>query len=372
MSEVLKVLYAGCLDSDPYFCLKQCDRIVVSGLRERGVNVRELQDDLPQGKIFRTLNRKVLYPALVAKTTNSPSFVLRPPTSGILHIGSQCYANLVPRAQRPISITCHDVAEHYFPQDLSAAQMRRWERRIARLQEVDLIFSVSQHTKNDLIKLLGIPADTIVVNYNGIEPVFRPLEKGVTEKSCPDIAKLKKDHFLILVTSADLYRKNLETLLEAVSVLRNRGVSAKLVKTGDPLITHHASRITQLDLTDSIYDVGYISQEKLVALHSLCDVLAFPSLYEGFGMPVVEAQRCGLPCVISNVSSLPEIGGDGALYHDPRDVDQLADQLKRVYEDKVLCAELREKGFKNAERFSWDKHVDTLLEGWESFLVTSH
>jgi glycosyltransferase involved in cell wall biosynthesis len=91
-------------------------------------------------------------------------------------------------------------------------------------------------------------------------------------------------------------------------------------------------------------------------------MLVFPSLYEGFGLPVLEAQACGLPCVISNISSLPEVGGDAALYCDPESSDDIADKISILAKDPTLQAELREKGSKNILRFDWDRYVDNLVK----------
>lgn len=390
------VYYAGCLDSDPYFCLKQCDRVIAGELRRRGVHVRELQDDLPKGNLFRKINRNVLYPALVAKVTrkqrseirNQPSSDLRPLTSSlppVFHIGSQCYSNLIPaviRRQRsdvsgqqgfdlrlpssdlrsPVSITVHDVAEFDYPEGYTPSQFRRWKKRIDFIKDADLIFTVSEFTRQELVQKAGVPAEKIRVNYNGVDPEFR----GLNESEIPvGLRNALGSGFKVLAVGADLYRKNLPTLLKSVEELGRRGVKVTLVKTGDPIPKNLTPKTENLNLIN----LGHVPKAELIALYNLCDVLTFPSLYEGFGMPVVEAQRCGLPCVISNTSSLPEVGGDGALYHDPLDVEGLAGQLQRIYKDQNVRNDLREKGFKNAERFSWERHVDVLIEGVASFNV---
>ena len=249
--------------------------------------------------------------------------------------------------------------------------MARWHQRIGHIKNADFIFTISEFTKQELINKAGIPSDRIVVNHNGVDPAFRVLDEsevlkgmellgtgnwGLGKGESTTSANLR-GRFKVLVTGSNIYRKNLPTGLRAVEELARRGVPVTLVKTGDPVPQNLVPSAQCL----KVINLGFVSKIELVHLYNLCDVFAFPSLYEGFGLPVVEAQKCGLPCVISNAASLPEVGGDGALYHDPEDVEQLADQLQRIYEDKALREDLRFQGFKNAERFSWDKHVEVLI-----------
>ena len=383
------MLYAGCLDSDPFFSLKAYDQIIVSKLRSKGITVRELHKELPLGKVFRKFNRHLLYPRLVRKASRnslleSNASSLKPKTSDlkppIFHIGSQCYAHLIPvaqclrpKAQRLISITVHDVAEFDYPEGYSPAQYRRVMKRLSCIKQADLVFAISEFTKQQLIEKAGVPGEKIVVNASGVGSEFRLLEEeglnacrnslGVKCEilGFKDLGFKQKNAFLILATGIDIYRKNLPALLRAVEELGRRGVNVTLIKTGDPIPRSLTSKVQSL----KIINLGFVSQTELISLYNLCDVLAMPSLYEGFGLPVVEAQKCGLPCVISNAASLPEVGGDGALYHDPKDTEQLADHLQRVCEDQQLRGRLIKNGLKNARRFSWEKHVDTLIDSWE-------
>ena len=113
---------------------------------------------------------------------------------------------------------------------------------------------------------------------------------------------------------------------------------------------------------DDIRFIGFVPDEDMAALYSAADAFLFPTLYEGFGIPVIEAQSCGTPVLTSNVSSLPEVGGDAAVYVDPYDVEDICDGIVKITGDASLAQELRQKGCENAKRFSWEKSAEILRE----------
>jgi glycosyltransferase involved in cell wall biosynthesis len=155
-------------------------------------------------------------------------------------------------------------------------------------------------------------------------------------------------------------RKNLGRLLEAVALLREqaqRGEAPGLVIAGrkgwlyDPVF----QQVERLGLEREVVFPGYVPQEDLPALLSGARLFVFPSLYEGFGLPVLEAMACGTPVVCSNVSSLPEVAGDAAFLVDPRDVKGMAEAMNRLLQDEGLRAEVVERGYRRVRQFSWDR-----------------
>jgi glycosyltransferase involved in cell wall biosynthesis len=159
--------------------------------------------------------------------------------------------------------------------------------------------------------------------------------------------------------------KNLERLIEAFYLVRKRGLEhLKLVLIGDDISKYAALRraVHQHQLHQYVRFLGYMSQETLAVLYRLAGVFVFPSLYEGFGLPPLEAMASGTPVVTSNVSSLPEVAGDAALLVDPYQASAIADGIERVLTDAALRGELREKGLARARQFSWETSVRRIRE----------
>ncbi len=171
------------------------------------------------------------------------------------------------------------------------------------------------------------------------------------------------EHFILAVGTIEP-RKNLVRLLEAYRSLLDRGSTAGLVIAGRKGWRYEGffERITALRLAERVTLLGPFPDAELPALYSAADVLAFPSLYEGFGLPVLEAMACGTPVVASNTSALPEAAGDAGILVAPHDVAALAGALERVLADPVLAAELRGRGLAQAARFTWRRAAEATLD----------
>eukprot|EP01031_Cornospumella_fuschlensis_P050417 gene50417-61685_t len=161
----------------------------------------------------------------------------------------------------------------------------------------------------------------------------------------PQVAAWAQDHLLIVNIGTNHWRKNLPTVLRAVHhLITHDKLPVKLLKIGPPLhVSEHEPLIEKLGITEHIADLGRLAPEQVAAVKSQSHALAFASLYEGFGRPTLEAQACGLPCVLADASCMREVGGKGALYHVPLDHEELAAQLTRAMTDATTRADLIRK-----------------------------
>ena len=177
------------------------------------------------------------------------------------------------------------------------------------------------------------------------------------------------DEFLIHVGTIEP-RKNLTRLVEALHRLRAAGSLVPLVVVGGKgwLYDDFFRRLEELEMRDAVHFPGYVPQDDLPALYGAARVAAMPSVYEGAGLPVVEAMACGTPVVCSNASSLPEMGGEAARYFDPYDVGAMAEAIRAVWTDADQRAEMRKRGLVQAAKFSWDQAAAQTLAVYQRLL----
>jgi len=274
--------------------------------------------------------------------------------------------HLLPRLYCVKSVfTLHDLVFQVYPE--THKSLNRWFLRLMIprfLRAADAIIAISQWTKSDAVRLYGIPEEKITVIYEGVHPRFHRLHQ--TEIAAARQKYRLPQHAILYVGTIEP-RKNLITLLDAyVQMLRQHAVAddTKLVIVGRKgwLYEPFFRRLHELGLEGQVIFPGFVADKDLPAIYAAADVFVFPSLYEGFGLPVLEAMACGAPVVCSNSSSLPEVAGDAALQFAPTDVASLAAALQRILSDGELRRRLVAAGVQRAQHFTWEETARQTLQ----------
>jgi len=281
--------------------------------------------------------------------------------------------HLLPRLSSIRTVfTLHDLIFLFHPE--THKPLNRWFLTLMMprfLRAADAIIAVSECTKRDAIRFYGIPEENITVIYEGVNPRFRPVgpEAMAAVRARYDLP----EHFILYVGTIEP-RKNLTVLLEAFSNLQSAICNLHLVFVGKKgwLYEGFFRRLRELGLEDRVIFTGYVPDEDLPAIYSAAELFVFPSLYEGFGLPVLEAMACGTPVVCSNTSSLPEVAGDAALLVDPTDVCALAGAMERALRDETLRATLRVRGIERARRFTWARAAQETMQVYENVAALRH
>ncbi len=229
--------------------------------------------------------------------------------------------------------TYHDVVPLKYPQWSHRKIIDVHKKRLELVEkEIDIVIAVSQATKKDLIKISSIPEDKITVIYEGVSPAFKKFDPGKVEAFRK---RMKLPEEFILAIGGVGERRNLDRVKEVAK-------DYSLVITGQT--------------------VPWLSGNDLPLLYNAASLLLYPSFYEGFGLPVLEAMACGTPVITSNVSSLPEVGGEAAVYVNPMKTTDIAQKVKLVLNDEDLREKLIKKGFIQAEKFSWNKCIKETID----------
>jgi glycosyltransferase involved in cell wall biosynthesis len=252
----------------------------------------------------------------------------------------------------PVVVTVHDMMYHLFPQDWSLSDRIYFGVAVSLLtQHAAMITVDSWSTKSDVIRLLHIPDKKVKVIYPGIPSGFAPLDAEIIQ---PLRIKYNLEKPFILYVGSQHPRKNLVALVEAFEHIAS-DISHDLVIVGPP-IWHDLKlekKIKTSSFTNRMRWIGFVPREELPLFFNAADVFVFPSRYEGFGLPVLEAMACGCPTVTTNASSLPEVAGDAAILVLPDDIPALGDAILRVLTDNELHERMRQKGLQQAGKFSW-------------------
>jgi glycosyltransferase involved in cell wall biosynthesis len=262
----------------------------------------------------------------------------------------------------PQITTVHDLTAYLYPE--THEFFSSWYYRLLMpwsVKAADRVIAVSTSAKGDLMRLLGVPPEKICVIHHGKDERFTP------HRDESRLTKVRRKYgitkkMILFVGGIDL-RKNPAGLVRAFAMLKSLHGSHMLVLTGG-FGEHYESiraRLPEWGVEDHVLFPGYVPNEELADLYRLAEVFVYPSLYEGFGLPVLEAMACGVPVITSKVSAMPEIAGDAAILVEPNNIEDLAAAIERVLANTALRQGLVEKGLRRSQLFSWKKAAcDTL------------
>jgi glycosyltransferase involved in cell wall biosynthesis len=257
----------------------------------------------------------------------------------------------------------HDVAYLRYPEYLQPRIRNFYDKWIPRFMAyTDHIITVSEFSKNEIIDGYKIRPEKITVVYNGVTDRYQPIT-AVQKEEVKKQYTLGRPYFLYL--GAIHPRKNVLTLVKAFEHYKSSGPSdVQLIIAGRNAwhTKDVADAIAQSNFKSEIHLPGYVPTDKATSLVGAAEAMIYPSLYEGFGLPLVEAMACGVPVICSNVSSLPEVAGQAALLFDPLDAEQLSRHLRSVVTDQQLREKLILMGNKRSKEFSWDKTAENIYE----------
>ncbi len=263
----------------------------------------------------------------------------------------------------PVSLKCrkimtfHDLSFIHYPEFFSWRK-RLWQRFLMKTRKeargADKIIAVSNSTKTDLINLYQIKEEKIKVIYSGVGEQFKPGENREKEEEIRGKYNLP-DKFILYFGTIEP-RKNLIGLIKAFESVRKKQL-IRLVIAGTKgwLYKDVFKAVNQSKYRDDIAFTGFVDEKDKPVLYGLAELFIYPSFFEGFGFPPLEAMACGLPTIVSNNSSLPEVVGDGALMINPLNIDELAWAMETVLTDNDLRNHLTKKGLERAKKFSWQK-----------------
>lgn len=278
-------------------------------------------------------------------------------------------AHVIPFTYRGPSVaTVHDLGYHHFPEAHPPRQLAylRWSTQ-HNGRTAHTIIADSQATKNDLVQLDEVEPTKIKVVYPGIDPALRPLSDR--EKVTAVLQKYGITPPYLLFLSTLQPRKNLVRLIQAyaaAAVPHQLVLAGKIGWLAEPILAEINNQQPTTSSQQSIITPGFIGDNDKAALLSGATALLYPSLYEGFGFPVLEAQACGLPVLCANSSSLPEVAGEAALLIEPDDTEKMTAAIQRLVTDPLLRHELALAGLENVRRFTWEETAVQVLNFLES------
>jgi glycosyltransferase involved in cell wall biosynthesis len=346
----MEIDYINGLKTDEIFAMSKYQ----SEIHSRLDNIKLNRIEYPDVSKVTGVNRVVeylAYPFIVRKKVIE---------NNVKHVTRQDLAFLLELIDlKKTIVTCHDI----IPIAYYNTRNPIWKLNAKGLRKAEKIITVSQFSKEDISKYIKYPEEQIEI----IPPaVDHHLYYPDRNKKCLSKYGIGEDEKVILYVGAEEPRKNVQFLINSFSKLKNRIPQVKLLKVGTPnyigVREKLLKQIAAMNLQKDVIFVGYLSEKELAEIYNAVDLFVFPSLYEGFGIPPLEAMACGTPVITSNTSSLPEVVGNAAIQADPYNVERFVEKMYEVLTNEDLKEEMTRKGLERSRLFSWDNSAKKTLK----------
>ena len=269
---------------------------------------------------------------------------------------------------KPVIMTCHDLVQYVYPEILRnqsrfpALSLAMWQYSVKGLNSADRVVSVSQSTARDVTHWLKIPPQQVEVVANGVDSAFQPLPDNLVRQWRSQHSQ--PGEICLLNVGSTHQRKNIETILKVVEMLNARGIKTRLWKLGDRFTSEQQQQICESEIEPYVSFIGQTDHDALIRFYNAADVLLAPSLYEGFGLTVLEAMACATPTIVANTSSLPEVVGDAGILVEPLDIRAIADAVVRL-QDSAYRQKIVHQGLARVNRFTWKQAAVDLAAIYE-------
>jgi glycosyltransferase involved in cell wall biosynthesis len=267
----------------------------------------------------------------------------------------------------PTCLVIHDLAFEHYPDHLKTSHsiyFRKFTPKFA--QKAKRIITVSEYSKQDIATRYHIPTDKIAVSNNAAHDEYVPLSWETQE----EVKAKYSDGCEYFIFAGALHpRKNVVNLLKAFIRFKKRnGSNMKLIIVGRMAWNYKevVEMKNEMPFKNEVIWLGYLDVNELAIVMGAAYALVYASLFEGFGIPIIEAYKCGVPAIVSNTSSMPEVAGDAALVVDPKDYHDIADKMSLLYKDEVLRSELSKKALIQTQKYTWEKASKIL---WQNILL---
>lgn len=265
-----------------------------------------------------------------------------------------------------IIVTLHDIIPYKMPQTVSSTYLKIFNKQIKQILSMsDAIITVSNYSKNDIVNTFNYPSKKIFVTHLASESIYKPIDKQKCKLFIKKNYSINSD--FILYIGGYSPRKNLSSLIKSfylITKFYNKNI--KLIIGGKKGISYpiYKNLVQKLKLEDKVIFTGFIPINHLPYFYNAASLFVFPSLYEGFGLPPLEAMACGTPVIASNKTSIPEVLMNGAYYINPMDINNMSNAIIKVLEDKSLKDKLIQNGIKRAKQLCWENTVISTIKAY--------